>query len=103
MNKKCLGCGSLLQSEKENGLGYVPKNKYDDALYCERCFKINNYNLKVYTELDNINEYIIKTVNNANKFVFFLIDYLNLNEKPIDMYKMIKGNKALIIPNTPPI
>ena len=44
MTKKCVGCGITLQSKDINNLGYVPKEKENDAKYCERCFKLIHYN-----------------------------------------------------------
>ena len=40
MSKKCLGCGSLLQYNDENMEGFVLK---EDALLCQRCFRIKYY------------------------------------------------------------
>ena len=46
MNKKCNGCGSVLQTEKIGEEGFVKASVYDKSEYCERCFKIihNRYN-----------------------------------------------------------
>ena len=43
MNKKCIGCGSVLQTEKPKEKGYIIKDKIKDSNYCERCFKIIHY------------------------------------------------------------
>ncbi len=97
MNKKCTGCGTILQSNKPNELGYIKAEKYNDSVYCERCFKIIHYNEKIVTELENINEYIIKEVNKKAKNVYFLIDFLNINQETINTYKKINVPKTLII------
>ena len=70
MNKKCTGCGSLLQTTSQKEKGYIKTEKIKDSNYCERCFKIIHYNEKIVTELDNINEYIIKEVNKKAEYVF---------------------------------
>ena len=41
--KKCLGCGSILQSENASKEGFVKLSVYDKSDYCERCFKIQHY------------------------------------------------------------
>lgn len=97
MNKKCIGCGSVLQCEDEKNKGYIPQNKYEDSSYCERCFKIIHYNEKIITELADINEYITEEVNNNAKYVYFLIDLLNINSETINTYKSINKPKTLII------
>ena len=38
---KCIGCGSILQSDDNNKIGYT--TNINNRL-CERCFKIKNYN-----------------------------------------------------------
>ena len=40
MVRKCIGCGSILQSDNKEELGYIISNKIDTANYCERCFKL---------------------------------------------------------------
>ncbi len=97
MNRKCIGCGVVLQSENEKEKGYVRKDKLDSAKYCERCFKINNYNMKSVTELKNINSYILDIVNKKAKYVYFMIDFLNINTETINTFKKINCPKTLII------
>ena len=94
---KCLGCGSILQNTKKDALGYTPKANLNEVKYCERCFKINNYNEKFITKLDNINEYLTKEVNKKAKYVYFMIDFLNINEETLKSFKNLKCPKALII------
>ncbi|MBQ4031735.1 MAG: 50S ribosome-binding GTPase [Bacilli bacterium] len=97
MNRKCIGCGATLQCTDENKVGYVPKDKLDSAKYCMRCFKINNYNLKTITNLENINSYILEEINKKAKYVYFMLDFLNINSETINTYKLIKVPKCLII------
>ena len=97
MNKKCIGCGATMQSTNPNEVGYIKKEKYNDGKYCERCFKINNYNLKSVTNLDNINEYILKEINKKAKYVYFMVDFLNINSETINTYKLINVDKCLVI------
>ena len=97
MSKKCIGCGSIIQYEDKNKIGYAPIPKSGEAKYCERCFKITHYNEKLIIPLENINEYIIDVVNRNSKYVFFMIDLLNINEETINTFKNIKVPKTLII------
>ncbi|MGN1338248.1 MAG: GTPase RsgA [Candidatus Coprovivens sp.] len=97
MSKKCIGCGSIIQHEDKNKIGYAPIPKSGEAKYCERCFKITHYNEKLILPLENINKYIIDVVNKNSKYVFFMIDLLNINEETINTFKNINVPKTLII------
>lgn len=100
MTKKCSGCGAILQSENKNYKGYIPENKITDSNYCERCFQIIHYNKKTVTELENINEYIKDEVNKKAKYVYFLLDFININQETINTYHNINVPKTLIISKT---
>ena len=50
MNKKCIGCGILLQDTDKLMDGYVSNN---DHRLCERCFKIKNYGQNKIIETGN--------------------------------------------------
>lgn len=97
MNKKCIGCGSILQSSDKNKIGYIPDYKENEAKYCERCFKITHYNEKLILPLENINNYIIEEVNKNSEYIFFMIDLLNINSETINTFKLLKSPKTLII------
>ena len=96
--KTCLGCGIKLQYEDDNKEGYILKRKYDEgALYCQRCFKLKNYNEVINDEVSLSEDDIITKVNQGNSHVFFLIDFLNIGSSTINTFKKIKVNKTLII------
>lgn len=97
MSKKCIGCGTELQTLKKEEKGYIREDKYKDSKYCERCFKIIHYNEKVVTELENINDYILNELNKKAKYVYFLVDLLNVNKETMSTFKNIKTPKTLII------
>lgn len=96
MNKICFGCGSKLQSEDKEKLGYVPVGK-EDSEYCMRCFRMIHYgeNKEVVTPKD-IHE-IINKINKDNKFVIFLTDFLNISNHTLDIFKSIKKDKLLVV------
>ncbi|MGN1338070.1 MAG: GTPase [Candidatus Coprovivens sp.] len=94
---KCIGCGATLQDNDETKQGYIIPEKKDKAKYCQRCFKITNYNEKIIMPLEHINEHIIEQINKNKKYVYFLIDILNINNETINTFKSIKNNKTLVI------
>lgn len=98
MIKKCPGCGSVIQYKNKNEVGYSPK---ENAKYCERCFKLKNYNQKEVVNLKYNNSDILNIINKKAHNVFFVTDFLNLSQKVIDLFNQIKvKNKYLLINKT---
>ena len=95
--KKCFGCGAIIQCEDDSKTGYVPPQKINDANYCQRCFKLKNYNEKVLSEVIVNEDEVIDIVNNSKSYVFFLIDFLNISDETINTFKKIKSKKTLVI------
>lgn len=94
MNKICFGCGIKLQNKDKSLLGYTPK---EDALYCMRCFRMINYGEHDQTKIPKSTKEIINKINKDNKFVIFLVDFLNINEMVVNIFNSIKKDKVLII------
>lgn len=94
MIKKCRGCGINLQNIDKTKEGYTPElnNKY-----CQRCFKITNYNESSLVNLKYTNKDIIKKINEEKSLTLFLSDFLSLNENVINLYQMISNPKILVI------
>ena len=97
MNKICFGCGSKLQSDYPNKEGYIPKEKIDDSVYCQRCFKITHYGKQITVDTPKTIDEIINNINKNAELVLFLADFITLNKDIIDIFKKIKKNKMLII------
>ncbi len=97
MTKICFGCGTPFQSLDKDKKGYVPENKIDSAVYCMRCFRMMHYGEQVEVDTPKDAKEIIRKVNKDNKFVIFLVDYLNLNQYVIDLFQSIKNNKLLVV------
>ncbi|EJE98273.1 GTPase YqeH, partial [Liquorilactobacillus mali KCTC 3596 = DSM 20444] len=75
----CIGCGSLIQSNDPDGLGYVPasalkKQVETKELYCKRCFRLRHYNevsdvnltdddfLKILTQIGDTDALIVNVI-----------------------------------------
>ena len=98
MNKKCIGCGSVLQSDNVNKEGFVKLSVYEKSSYCERCFKIQHYG--EYSVLDKKidTDGIIRNINSDNvASVAFLIDVLNINENIKKIINKFKNKKYILI------
>ena len=97
MIKKCIGCGIKLQKENKESLGYIKPDKYEDAKYCERCYKMIHYNEVKVIALPKDQDTIIKEVEKKKYFVFFMVDLFNLNSEIISTYHKIKNPKCMIL------
>ena len=95
--KKCIGCGAVMQNEDNSKAGFVPYQNIDEASYCQRCFKLKNYNEKVMNEVLVDEDEVIDTVNKSNSYAFFLIDFLNISKETINTFKKINVSKTLVI------
>ena len=98
MNKKCIGCGSILQSSNVDMEGFVKSNVYDKSEYCERCFKIIHYG--EYSVLDKKidTDGIIRNIN-SDKYacIAFLIDPLNINDGIKKYISKFKNEKYILV------
>lgn len=94
MIKRCSGCGVILQDIDKDKVGYV--NDLSNNL-CMRCFKLKHYNVLIGKSVNLDNGKILESINKKNVFVLFLIDFLNIYDEVIDIYKKIKNEKVLVI------
>ncbi|MBO5475860.1 MAG: 50S ribosome-binding GTPase [Bacilli bacterium] len=97
MNKICYGCGAKLQCTDELKIGYIPEKKINDSKYCMRCFRMTHYGENYSIDTPKDQKEIIRKINNDSKFVIFLVDFLNISESVIKLFKSIKKKKLLLI------
>lgn len=85
MNKKCLGCGVLLQNTNIKKEGYVDNLEKE---ICERCFKLRNYGEYKEVSFDNdIYKQILSDIP-KDSLVVYLTSLLNIN---LDYAKQFKN------------
>lgn len=97
MNKICFGCGVKLQSTDKSKLGYIPKEKSESAKYCMRCFRMINYGEEKQVNTPKEAKEIVNKINKDVRYVIFLVDFLNLNNEIVKIFKSIKKEKVLVI------
>lgn len=94
-NKKCIGCGIILQDENILNIGYTPNIEND---YCMRCFKVKNYgetqNIESTNE-DYIN--ILKSVSKTRDLVLYIVDILNIRENLFDIKEYLSNDIILVL------
>lgn len=94
--KKCLGCGVLLQDENILMPGYTTNLEND---FCQRCFRIKNYGEYQLVTNNNV-EYMkmLEAVGKTNDLVLYITDLINL-EKDFDVIRDIIPNKMILVLN----
>ena len=97
MNKVCFGCGVKLQCDDINKEGYIPKEKIDNSIYCQRCYRIMHYGVNKVENTPKSVDNIINNINKNRKYGLFITDLININKELIKIYHRIKGPKLLII------
>ena len=94
--KRCSGCGVLLQEENILQEGYTTNIEND---LCQRCFRMKNYGEYQVVAKSN-EEYIeiLKQVGETNDLVLYITDLLNL-DKNIQEIKNIINNRMILVLN----
>ena len=95
MDKKCMGCGVLLQDENVLNLGYTTNLDFD---YCQRCFRLKNYGDYQKVDMTNV-EYqnILKEINETKDLVLYVVDILNIPEDIKKISEYIDNKMILVI------
>ena len=97
MSKICFGCGAKLQSTNKDKEGYIPENKLEESVYCQRCFRMIHYGETNKSHEPKTHKEIINTVNKNAKYVVFLMDFINIFDDSIKLFKSIKAPKVLVV------
>ena len=94
--KKCLGCGVLLQDENVLQEGYTTSI---DNNICQRCFRLKNYGeYQVVTKSNEEYIDILYSVAETKDLVLYITDLLNL-ERNLDQIRNLIPNKMILVLN----
>ena len=96
MIKKCIGCGSFLQTEDKTKEGYINSKVYEKANYCERCFKITHYGEISVLEKKVLVLDFIRNID-INIPVLYLIDLTCVSNVTLEPLKNIKNKIYLVL------
>jgi len=86
MNKKCIGCGCVLQNEDINNDGFVLS--LEDNI-CQRCFRIKNYNEYKKTTRNNTDYINIINSINSDDLVIYVTSLMDIRLDFIDSFKNV--------------
>lgn len=92
---KCRGCGVLLQNTDREKEGF---SKFLDSRFCERCFRIKNYN--EYKTLDKDGEYflnIVKEIGNKDNLVVLVVDLFQIPKDFQEIVEVLKNPILLVL------
>lgn len=93
---KCIGCGSILQTEDVAKEGYI-KQIINDSNLCERCFRIRNYgDYKVVLKSNLDFEPILKNIKTTNDLVVLVVDLFMMNKDFESITKYLKNDILLV-------
>ena len=94
--KRCSGCGVLLQDQNLLQEGYTTSLEND---VCQRCFRMKNYGeYQVVTKSNDEYLKILKSVGETKVLVLYITDLLNLEEN-IEEIRNIIPNKMILVLN----
>ena len=94
--KRCQGCGVLLQNENILQEGYTTNLEND---ICQRCFRMKNYGeYQVVTKSNEEYLKILRSVSETKDLVLYITDLLNL-EKDLEEIRNMFNNKMILILN----
>jgi ribosome biogenesis GTPase YqeH len=99
---RCIGCGSILQSQDQKAPGYVPAHKLEEEdVTCRRCFKLQHYNevIPMHLSKDHYRD-IISTIGMEDALVVMIIDIFDIEGSMIpQIRKLTNDNDMLLIAN----
>ena len=93
--KRCLGCGVILQDANLLQEGYTTNLEND---YCQRCFRMKNYGeYQVVTKSNEEYLDILKDVALTKDLVLYVTDLLNLEEDLEEIRSLIPNKMILVL------
>lgn len=96
---RCSGCGAVLQTEDQDGIGYIPKQAFEnEQSLCQRCFQLKHYNKLVSVSLtsDDFLE-MVSTIHDKDGIVVHLIDLFDVQGTLLRSLPRIVGKKKVIL------
>lgn len=97
MNKKCNGCGAILQTEFPEEIGYVRKENLEKSELCERCFRIRHYgDYKVVAKTNEDYLKIIEEINKTKDLVVLVVDVFSINNS-LEKLSTLLTNPILLV------
>lgn len=102
-DKFCIGCGMTIQTVNKNEPGFIPESAYvkhmdDEAMYCQRCFRIKNYQDVMVNNLTN-DDYlqILNNIGDVDALIVMIVDTFDFSGSFLPQIKRLTGNNDLLL------
>lgn len=101
---RCIGCGSIIQSDDQTKPGFVPTSKLNQEssdIICRRCFRLRNYNEVTPLSITQDDFYnVVSKIGNTDSLVVKIIDIFDIEGSLIpQIAKLTNHNDLVIIAN----
>lgn len=103
---RCIGCGSVIQTEDKDALGYTPASALNKGLetgelYCQRCFRLRHYNEIAPVSLtDDDFLRLLSHIREANALIVYVVDIFDFNGSIIPgLHRFVGKNPVLLVGN----
>lgn len=98
MNKKCSGCGVILQTINPEHIGYVKEVNLEKSNLCERCFRIRHYgDYKIVTKSNDDYLKILEQVNKTGDLVVLVVDVFSISPALENLSSLLSNPVLLVI------
>ena len=101
----CIGCGVAIQTVDKEKVGYTPASSLakaeDSVVYCQRCFRLKNYNEIIDTELTSDDFFkILQGIADQDALVVNVIDVFDVTGTIVKgLIRHIGGNDLIVAAN----
>lgn len=103
---RCIGCGSIIQTEDKDELGYTPKSALEKGLesgevYCQRCFRLRHYNEIQDVKLtDDDFLKLLNGIGQEDALIVNVVDIFDFNGSLIPgLHRFVGNNPVLLVGN----
>ncbi len=100
--RSCVGCGALLQSDRQDEPGYVPRSATEkEQNLCRRCFRIRHYGefSRVNISPDDYSREVSRVIDNPG-LVLYTLDVFDLMGSLVPgLHRYIVGSRVVVVVN----
>ncbi|MBK2402390.1 GTPase [Erysipelothrix sp. strain 2 (EsS2-6-Brazil)] len=93
-NKKCVGCGSVLQTEDAMGRGYAKSIEND---YCQSCFRLKHYRDFKRVKADVNDGTTLEFIERFDGHILWVLDIMHLNQSMHTGLLRALRNKSVVL------
>ncbi|MDO5359903.1 MAG: ribosome biogenesis GTPase YqeH, partial [Jeotgalicoccus sp.] len=95
---KCVGCGSILQTEDKNKEGYIPASGlHKEEPICQRCYRLRHYNEVQELNVDS-GDFLtmLNSLYETDSLIVKVIDVFDFEGSIIPSFNRIVGDKKVL-------